>query len=114
MQTADQVQNADWRLQTKYKMQTEKKNFFCQKRGNFLFYNLSIVTQLPYKLSSPTNIPTWKNCRAFDQLEPLNVIYLLFAQGWMATNVWKWDKMDKFRRLSVSAGHRKVLAVSLL
>ena len=47
MQTADRVQNVDCRLQTKYQMQTDKKNCFLrQKRVKIPFYNLPIMTLL--------------------------------------------------------------------
>ena len=36
------------------------------------------------------------NCNEFWH-RPLKIIYLSFARGWMASEPWKWEKLDKIR-----------------
>ena len=111
---ADQVQNEDW----------QEKLFFFRNVVTFDFkthllhctYCLAITLQIVIShensnlkvrglLSTLIEPSDWNAIWH----RPLNIIYLLFARDWMANDAWKWDKMDKFRRLSVSAGHRRCL-----
>ena len=96
MLTRYKIQTEDRRQSTKRRL--TRKTSFRQKRGNFQFYNLPIVTQLPYanclfpqkfelenlwRLLSTLDLSDWDDFWH----RRLNIIYLSFGWGCMATKV---------------------------